>query len=210
MIDGIIILSIIFLFIGGRAIGTSMTGIADFTTATLTVTSGNVNARSSAGAEPQAAILMFDTSCPSGWTRQTQFDNAIPYGALTYSATPGGSATHTHGVASHTHSTNTIDFATGGSHLHAKGSNAATDGPGNHAHTQPGGSVWPGSGTYGACAGSSTSSDGNHGHTVTFDANTGYTSHDHVLSGSLDYNSDTLDSQTSIPAYARLVFCRKN
>jgi len=38
-------------------------------------------------------------SCPSGWTRNTSFDNRFPYGSATYGTT-GGSDTHTHGTVS--------------------------------------------------------------------------------------------------------------
>jgi hypothetical protein len=210
IIDGAIIISIIFLFIAGRALGTTMTGVVDFTTSTLTVTGGNISAGGSIGSEPQAAILMFDKSCPTGWTRQTQFDNAIPYGAAAYSATPGGSATHTHGVDAHTH-TEGFGADDGGSHSHAQGANALTDDPGSHTHTQPGDAGCDdGVDNVGACAGISTGSGGAHSHTVDFDANTGATAHSHTVSGSIDSDVDTLDSTTSIPAYARLVFCRKN
>lgn len=213
IIDGAIILSIVFLFIAGKALGTNMTGIVDYTTGTLTVTSGTISARGSTGSEPQAAILMFDTSCPTGWTRQTQFDGAIPYGAAAYSATPGGSSTHQHSVGSHAHSTNTISFGSGGSHSHPKGSDAATSSDGSHSHTQPadGDVMSSPTGSYGACGGYGLTSSGGHGHTVTFNANTGSTSHSHsISSGGISADTDTLSSETSTPAYARLVFCKKN
>lgn len=40
-------------------------------------------------------ILMYNNTCPSGWTRNTSFDSRFPYGASSYSGT-AGAATHTH------------------------------------------------------------------------------------------------------------------
>jgi len=64
------------------------------------------------------AIVMFNVSCPTGWTRVTAFDSKFIRGATTYGGT-GGSNTHTHtGMPSHDH--------TGGTgadgHTHAYGS----------------------------------------------------------------------------------------
>lgn len=44
---------------------------------------------------PSGMIAMFDTSCPSGWTRFSSLDNRVPRGSATYGST-GGSETHTH------------------------------------------------------------------------------------------------------------------
>ncbi len=44
---------------------------------------------------PSGMIAMFDTSCPSGWTRFAVLDSRFPLGAATYGST-GGSITHTH------------------------------------------------------------------------------------------------------------------
>ncbi len=47
------------------------------------------------GAIPSGMIAMFDTSCPTGWTRFSALDSKVPFGGAAYGAT-GGSATHTH------------------------------------------------------------------------------------------------------------------
>ncbi len=44
---------------------------------------------------PSGMIAMFDTSCPSGWSRFTALDGRIPYGSSSYGST-GGSSSHTH------------------------------------------------------------------------------------------------------------------
>jgi len=41
-------------------------------------------------------ISMYDPSVPTGWTRFSTLDGYFTYGGSSYSATPGGSATHTH------------------------------------------------------------------------------------------------------------------
>ncbi|PIS17408.1 MAG: hypothetical protein COT59_00860 [Candidatus Nealsonbacteria bacterium CG09_land_8_20_14_0_10_42_14] len=46
---------------------------------------------------PSGMIAMFDTSCPSGWTRFAALDDRFPRGASSYGGT-GGSATHSHSV----------------------------------------------------------------------------------------------------------------
>lgn len=44
---------------------------------------------------PSGFIAMFDTSCPTGWTRETAFDGKFIRGAAAYGST-GGASTHTH------------------------------------------------------------------------------------------------------------------
>jgi len=39
--------------------------------------------------------MLADTACPSGWTRNTDFDSRLPYGSSTYGTT-GGTSNHTH------------------------------------------------------------------------------------------------------------------
>jgi len=46
---------------------------------------------------PSGMIAMFDTSCPSGWTRVAAFDGRFIRGSATYGGT-GGVSTHTHSV----------------------------------------------------------------------------------------------------------------
>jgi len=47
------------------------------------------------GSLPSGAIMAFDTSCPSGWTRVSAFDGLYLRGASTYGGTGGGSS-HSH------------------------------------------------------------------------------------------------------------------
>jgi hypothetical protein len=46
---------------------------------------------------PAGMIAMFDTACPTGWTRFSALDNRFPQGATTYGAT-GGTTSHTHAI----------------------------------------------------------------------------------------------------------------
>jgi hypothetical protein len=78
---------------------------------------------------PSGMIGMFDTACPTGWTRFSALDSKFPQGAETYGGT-GGSSTHTH-VYSGT--TNTLPYYGYG----------PADGPydrhnENHSHTYSG------------------------------------------------------------------------
>jgi len=82
---------------------------------------------------PTGAIAIFDTSCPSGWTRVSAFDGKFLRGASSYGGT-GGADTHTHTVASHTHTSP------------------------NHAHSLSTGAVASGTGAYGVTS-STTASD---------------------------------------------------
>jgi len=45
---------------------------------------------------PSGFIAMFQSTCPSGWTRESSFDGYFLRGAATYNSTPQGSASHTH------------------------------------------------------------------------------------------------------------------
>ena len=49
-----------------------------------------------------AAILMFDVNCPSGWTRYASLDNKFPMGSAVAGAS-GGNATHSHNINPHSH-----------------------------------------------------------------------------------------------------------
>ena len=48
---------------------------------------------------PSGMIAMFDTSCPSGWSRFSQLDGRYPRGSSGYGGT-GGSETHSHTLSS--------------------------------------------------------------------------------------------------------------
>jgi hypothetical protein len=118
------------------------------------------------GAVPSGAIMMFDAACPSTYTRVTAWDNKFVRGGATYSATGGGSDTHTHTV-----DPAAVTSAAGGSHDHG----AATGSGGSHSHTTDIGST-------------ATSTDGSHTHDAgTFDTNfTG----GHTHSGTTDNGGD--------------------
>ena len=58
---------------------------------------------SGVGLVPPGAIMMFDATCPAGWTRYAALDNRFPMGS-SIASTFGGSATHIHNVNPHTHS----------------------------------------------------------------------------------------------------------
>jgi len=52
---------------------------------------------SSVGGIPSGMIAIFDTSCPTGWTRVSAFDGLFLRGSDTYGGT-GGAETHTHSI----------------------------------------------------------------------------------------------------------------
>ncbi|MEK6888923.1 MAG: hypothetical protein AABW80_02330 [Nanoarchaeota archaeon] len=47
------------------------------------------------GELPSGSIIMFDTACPTGWTRFTDLDGRVPKGAVSYGGI-GGADTHNH------------------------------------------------------------------------------------------------------------------
>ena len=170
----------------GAMAGTSMilgspTG-GDKGSGTLNATGLYVNnvAVATGTAVPSGMIAIFDTSCPSGWTRVSAFDNRTLVGAVSYGTT-GGAATHDHavdlvtdsnGAHTHTGTTNTTelllntDFAQSGGLEFVTGiSNAVHD----HAFT--------------------TGSDGAHTHTIT---------------------TGSVDAASSWPPYITVVFCKKD
>ena len=57
---------------------------------------GNSSASSTAMSWNGKAILYSTSSCPTGWSRETAFDNRFAYGGTTYGTT-GGSSSHNHG-----------------------------------------------------------------------------------------------------------------
>ncbi len=58
--------------------------------------------------------LLSDTSCPSGWTRNTDLDNLFPYGSSSYGTTLG-SLSHSHGDTTAVTSTSISDTSLSGS-----------------------------------------------------------------------------------------------
>lgn len=115
----------------------------------------------------QVFLGMFMGNCPSGWSRQSQFDGRTVYGATTYGATGGTSATtsesHTHGSGSyfasgdgaHSHSyhSNSTNYTLGGGAgaTGTLGSSNTTGGASDHTHgiggtsgsSGSGGGNWP-------------------------------------------------------------------
>lgn len=58
--------------------------------------------------------LMYNASCPAGWTQNSTFDNAFPYGSATYGTT-GGASSHSHAQVSCTTNSSSLGGArTGG------------------------------------------------------------------------------------------------
>ncbi|OGT32128.1 MAG: hypothetical protein A2W28_09735 [Gammaproteobacteria bacterium RBG_16_51_14] len=140
-------------------------------------------------------IGMFNTTCPTGWTRVTAFDDKFLVGKATYGGT-GGATTHKHtmsGVIAHTHSEGSLSVGSSGSHNHSYVSPYQT----NNFNT-------------GATTGNRTTSS------TTMDGN--WPSHDHsgAMSGSLDSasvaGSDSGNSGTAsnLPPYTTVMWCSKN
>jgi len=71
------------------------------------------------GIQEQMYLGMFMGGCPSGWSRQSQFDGRTVYGSTSYGATGGTSGAN---ASSHTHSAGSYD----------------TDGVGDHSHSEEG------------------------------------------------------------------------
>lgn len=62
-------------------------------------------------------IVMFNISCPAGWTRVTALDDKMIRGAAAYGGS-GGSDTHVHSTTAHTHSVGTAHTHAGVAHVH--------------------------------------------------------------------------------------------
>lgn len=137
---------------------------------------------------PSGMIAMFDTDCPSGWTRVSDLDGKFLTGGSSYNAAAGGSDSIT------------LAEANLPSHSHGDGSLSAV-GVGNHTHSirywGPGsGSTVPigGQGQSGTDFYSNPTANGAHGHTIS--GSTGETG-----SGTAFNNR---------PAYATIVICKKD
>lgn len=57
---------------------------------------------------PTGAIMMFKSSCPSGWKRVSELDGKFLTGGASYNSAAGGANTHSHSTPSHNH---TLDSA---------------------------------------------------------------------------------------------------
>ena len=136
--------------IAAGAVGTSE--IADGTIANVDLASA---------VAPSGMIAMFDTDCPSGWTRVTELDGKSLTAGASYNAAAGGTDNQTLTVEqlpahSHTGTTNA-----GGNHTHTYTDFAVSGGGG--------GTYWTGdtSGATVVGTGRTTGSSGTHTHTFT-------------------------------------------
>lgn len=137
---------------------------------------------------PDGAIALFDSTCPSGWTRVTNMDDKFVAGG---SAVGDGV-----GYASHGHTYSQII-----NHYHNVAvQNISVNAGGEHSHN-----VNVGGGVGGEYAGSygngsvGTSGNGSHNHTIT-------------VARSIDNSGVASPSTTTdgvLPPYRELVFCRK-
>jgi len=75
---------------------------------------------------PAGLIAIFQTVCPSGWTRVTAYDTRFLRGAAVHGGV-GGATNHAHTVASHTHGAGTFDAP-----AHTHGAGSLTTGSHNH------------------------------------------------------------------------------
>lgn len=176
----------------------SSNGQVYFCTDTADLYVGNAGSWVKYSIMPQGTIILFETSCPSGWTRVSDFDGKLPRGApaSTWSGfTDGGVATHKHtlpDVVSHTHTISSQAASTG------------SDGAHSHSFNKYGGTGSSDVLTVGIFASTSSllsESAGEHSHTVTIPA------HNTDAAGSSAAETAT---ETSYPPYIKLVFCKKN
>jgi hypothetical protein len=164
---------------------------------------------------PSGFIGMFDAACPGGWTKMDAWNNKFVRGADTYGGT-GGADTHTHSGPSHTHGivahghAASVHTHTGPSHTHAQNSGGDCDWynqdeivnttlSGGYLRDQAGGGAttmkYIGSGVSAGGTGASGSDthDVNNADAATSGAETG-----------------TSGSGSTLPAYASVIFCKKN
>lgn len=145
---------------------------------------------------PSGLIAIFDTACPSGWTRVSALDGRFLVASSTY-ASFGGSNTHTHTVTSHTHGMPAATSAGGVDHTH--GVNILSGGEDNWLTMES------------FYSGSNTLPYQPHHHGVT--GNTGTASaysHSHTIGGSSGAAAPGMDTQNNIPLYSTVILCRKN
>lgn len=148
---------------------------------------------------PKNSIFMFASSCPSGWTRVSGYDGKFLKGAgsgVWSGLITGGTASHSHtmsGLVTHTHDINTqsLTVANTGSHSHnvsiysSSGSNTIPFSPGTAAG-------------YGS---QTSGSSGSHSHSVTIPA---------INTDSVGTAAPVTNSTTNMPAYYKIVFCKKD
>ena len=148
---------------------------------------------------PSGMISMFDTNCPSGWTRLTALDGKFLVGGATYNAAAGGSDSITLAEAnlpSHTHGVGTLAAANESAHTHGDGS-LATNNTGASTHTVSGTAASNGNHTHSDYTWPSASSvqstgrvwaDWASGTSKTFGSATG--AHTHTVSGTAASNGN--------------------
>ena len=206
-----------FLLFGGllQVVATDVTG---FEAVSL---SGDLNATSalyynnSLGDVPRGAIILFNGSCPSGWTYVSTHNTRYMQAASSYGST--GTSDHTHS-STHTH-TETLALAAG-THNHQWAyaySSTTTSSDGSHSHTMTGcGLTWttPAYGVVGAdvydADNAGTDTEAAHYHEMGWDDyGTDSGSHSHTISGSISTSADSSSSGSITPEYYDLVFCMK-
>lgn len=159
---------------------------------------------------PTGMVAMFESACPSGWTRRSgtgeTYENKFVRGGATYSAAGGGSDTHSHTIdppnttstaaGAHTH---TVDIpstssSTDGAHSHSiTGSTGSTDITHTHTFTTGG----PSSSNFFDSGGAFGAASDSHTHSGTTDPAGG--SHSHTA-GTLHTTEDGAHSHTFDPA----------
>jgi len=145
------------------------------------------------GTFPSGGIVMFDTACPSGWTRVSAWDNRFPYGAAAYGVTGGAS--------SHLHTAGTL---AGPAHTHGAGSYvAASHNHGGETGDQPSATTTRQEGTDTTFE----SPNGDHSHSISSNSPdvSGTSS-----SGGTGAVTGSTASTSSLPPYIAVVFCKKD
>jgi len=148
---------------------------------------------------PKGAILVFETSCPDGWTRYVDMDDKTPRGAPTgvwENLQDGGSTTHAHQmleIVNHSHGVPAInDQSTSfdGEHHH------------NLTHYSSGGGatdpIWNKNPSYSNLA---ASTEPVHNHIITFPV------HNTSNAGT---DPATTDLANTWPPYKKMIFCEKD
>jgi len=94
---------------------------------------GNPSATAGQASWTGTFTMLASAACPTGWTRNTDFDNYFPYGATTYGGTGGSSASHNHG--------GTASCTTGGPSNNSSAGCAGGGGASSNTHTHTGASA---------------------------------------------------------------------
>jgi len=148
---------------------------------------------------PKGTIMIFESSCPSGWTRYADLDDKTPRGAPTgvwSNFSDGGASTHTHQmleVVNHTHNIGAISSqSTSEDGLHHHGLRHYGSGG---SYTDP---TWSKNTSYNYIW---TSTAPGHTHDITFP--------EHNTS---DAGADpaTTDPASTWPPYRKMIFCEKD